>query len=347
MSAKTDEIIRIMKDEFFVFRGVSEKSLRESLQVFRMFELREGETLKICGSDLGDDLYVVIGEVEAISPDGGKTILTPQSSKIRPVILPSYPKTLTIVAREDSFVCHVEVALLDYLLIMEGILNNLEGASIARHVEVAHKSSVFQHIPLALAEAAFKNFKEIAVKTGQEIITSDSQSDAFYIIISGSAEVWSLGLESGEMEQTGTLGAGDEFGAESLITGKKSSSTVRMNRDGVLLSLGKEDFKKLLARPLVKEVEPPVANAMLGSGYKALDVRLIEEYEMGHIEGALPIPLHEIKKRASELDRDARYVAYCRSGNRSSVAVFMLNELGFDTVSLKGGISKWTYGISE
>ena len=47
MSAKTDEIIRIMKDEFFVFRGVSEKSLRESLQVFRMFDLREGETLKI------------------------------------------------------------------------------------------------------------------------------------------------------------------------------------------------------------------------------------------------------------------------------------------------------------
>ncbi len=54
------------------------------------------------------------------------------------------------------------------------------------------------------------------------------------------------------------------------------------------------------------------------------------------------MPLSQIRKFADELDKSRKYVIYCQMGNRSSVAAFMLNQRGFDTVALKGGLMTLT-----
>jgi rhodanese-related sulfurtransferase len=83
-----------------------------------------------------------------------------------------------------------------------------------------------------------------------------------------------------------------------------------------------------------------------------LDVRQPEEYEAGHIPGAMLIPLGELEARHEELERDKKIIAYCRSGHRSMAAAIALCGLGFKNINhLEGGILNWHYetigGIPE
>ena len=76
-----------------------------------------------------------------------------------------------------------------------------------------------------------------------------------------------------------------------------------------------------------------------------LDVRTQAEYDEGHIEGAILIPNTEISDRLDELDDNDELLVYCRTGNRSSQAVEILEDAGFDKIyHMNDGISKW---ISE
>ena len=83
-----------------------------------------------------------------------------------------------------------------------------------------------------------------------------------------------------------------------------------------------------------------------------LDVRQPEEYEAGHIPGAMLIPLGELEARREELERDKKIITYCRSGHRGMAAAIALCGLGFkDVHNLEGGILNWRYetisGIPE
>jgi len=75
-----------------------------------------------------------------------------------------------------------------------------------------------------------------------------------------------------------------------------------------------------------------------------LDVRQPEEYEAGHIPGAMLIPLGELEARQGELERVKKIITYCRSGHRSMAAAIALCGLGFkDVHTLEGGILNWRY----
>ncbi len=67
-----------------------------------------------------------------------------------------------------------------------------------------------------------------------------------------------------------------------------------------------------------------------------LDVRSLAEFELGAIEGALHIPLPELRERLREIPKDKQVVAYCRTGQRSYFATRVLNLRGFDAVNLSG-----------
>lgn len=73
-----------------------------------------------------------------------------------------------------------------------------------------------------------------------------------------------------------------------------------------------------------------------------LDVRDFQEYEKGHIPGAVNIPRDEIE-RAKELipDRNTPIYAYCYSGRRSDYAVSSLKRMGFTSVRNIGGIASY------
>ncbi len=75
-------------------------------------------------------------------------------------------------------------------------------------------------------------------------------------------------------------------------------------------------------------------------GVLTVDVRTREEYEAGHLDGALLFPLDTItSERAAELlgPKDTVIVLYCRSGRRASAALGLLKDLGYSKVYNAGG----------
>jgi len=76
-----------------------------------------------------------------------------------------------------------------------------------------------------------------------------------------------------------------------------------------------------------------------------LDVRTQEEYDQGHIPGAIQISHEEIADKAEEVltDKDQLILVYCRSGRRSKLAAEALVELGYTNIKEFGGIIDWPY----
>lgn len=83
--------------------------------------------------------------------------------------------------------------------------------------------------------------------------------------------------------------------------------------------------------------------------YILLDVRTREEYDEGHIPGALLLPDYEIEARAEQElpDKDRMLLIYCRSGRRSKLAAQTLAELGYTSIYEFGGIIDWPYEIEN
>ena len=82
-------------------------------------------------------------------------------------------------------------------------------------------------------------------------------------------------------------------------------------------------------------------------GYIILDVREQDEYDAGHIPGAILIPYTQIAEKAEEVltDKDQLILVYCRSGRRSKIAAEALMELGYTNIKEFGGIIDWPYEV--
>ena len=79
-----------------------------------------------------------------------------------------------------------------------------------------------------------------------------------------------------------------------------------------------------------------------------LDVREVDEYDSGHIPGAVLLPLGTIDKDSAAAvipDKNSVVLVYCRSGNRSKQASSILAELGYTGIFEFGGINTWPYEI--
>ncbi len=78
-----------------------------------------------------------------------------------------------------------------------------------------------------------------------------------------------------------------------------------------------------------------------------LDVRTLSEYTAQRIPGALLLSLDMIESSAQNIipDKNAKYIIYCRSGNRSLQAIEILLDLGYKNLYDLGGIINWPYEV--
>ena len=81
--------------------------------------------------------------------------------------------------------------------------------------------------------------------------------------------------------------------------------------------------------------------------YIILDTRTQEEFDEGHIPGAILIPHDEILEKAETvlLDKNQLILVYCRSGRRSKLAAEDLVKLGYTNIKEFGGIIDWPYEV--
>ncbi|MDY6842600.1 MAG: rhodanese-like domain-containing protein [Thermodesulfobacteriota bacterium] len=78
--------------------------------------------------------------------------------------------------------------------------------------------------------------------------------------------------------------------------------------------------------------------------YVIVDVRTPSEYEEGHLPGAVLIPLNELDRRYTELEREKQIIIYCRSGRRSFGGAILLCNQGIRKIyNMKEGVLGWPY----
>ncbi len=96
----------------------------------------------------------------------------------------------------------------------------------------------------------------------------------------------------------------------------------------------------------LETVSPDAAAAVIAeeSNEIILDIRTPDEFNAGIIEGAINIDYYEASfaDDLDALDKDAHYVVYCNSGNRSGDAMGTFKDLGFTNITeIDGGIQAW------
>jgi len=99
------------------------------------------------------------------------------------------------------------------------------------------------------------------------------------------------------------------------------------------------------SEPEVVSIAIEEAEAKIDAGIQLLDVRTLEEWNEGRLEGARRITLSDgefLEKAIAELDSEKPVLVYCRTGRRSDEAAKRLMKAGFTTVfNMKGGIVAW------
>lgn len=86
---------------------------------------------------------------------------------------------------------------------------------------------------------------------------------------------------------------------------------------------------------------PEAGVAEVPEGGYLLDVREDDEWRAGHAPEAVHIPLGELGGRADEVPKDQKVYVVCRVGGRSAQAVMALNQAGWDSVNVAGGMAAW------
>ncbi len=107
---------------------------------------------------------------------------------------------------------------------------------------------------------------------------------------------------------------------------------------------GEKEVKEDVVKDPVTLVNSEDAKSLINDeGAILVDVRTKEEYDAGHIDGAILVPLDELDSLIDEKieSKEQKIILYCRSGRRSSIAGELLVDRGYTAIYDLGAMSSW------
>ena len=341
----TTELTNEVLKRFSPMDGLKRQNLVALVRKTSIRELEGGRALFKAGDTDKRTFYLVKGSVELRTPDGKTSTLTAGTPEARSAIAPHLPRQASARAIENIEYISIDTDLLDVMLTWDQT-GNYEVAEFESDADEEQDwmttllhTAAFHRIPPANIQAIFIRMQQINYKAGDVVIKQGDEGDFFYAITRGQCAVVRETPLNKDGIKLAELGVTDTFGEEALISESKRNATVVMMTDGSVMRLAKDDFRTLLNEPMLDWVEYAEAKELAGKGAVWLDVRLPSEFESFHEAGAVNVPLYFIRLKLSQLDKSATYIVCCDTGRRSSAAAFILNERGFNTRVLRGGLN--------
>ncbi|MEQ1440574.1 cyclic nucleotide-binding domain-containing protein, partial [Fontimonas sp. SYSU GA230001] len=306
---------------------------------------RKGEILFRIGDTATRALYVLSGDVELLDAQGKSVsrIRAGEPASFHRIAHQSPRKVQAVCASEVKYLA-VDAGLLDVMLTWDqtgsfevGELNDSTESSDDWMTKLLQMRT-FQLVPPSNLQAMFMRMQELTVDPGAVIVKQGDDGDYFYVIMSGRCLV-TREQPNQKAVRLAELEVGACFGEEALISDSKRNATVTALTRCKLMRLSKEDFQRLLNDPLSRRIDYAQARAMVDAGRaRWLDVRLPSEFQTGALPGAVNLPLYMMRMKLAQLDPNVTWIACCDTGRRSSVAVFVLTQKGYDAYVLDGGI---------
>ena len=332
--------------KFSPFDTLESANLADLLDSIEILHATPGQVLFEKGDTEQRSIYLLAG---TLSLQNGAEVLgtvVGGTDEARNPIAKALPRQLSAVAVDEVQYFSIDSELVDVTLTLDhsGIyevsdfssgLNGSEGDWMSALL----RTKTFQIVPPQNIQMIFMRLNRVDYKAGHVVIRQGSKGDHFYIIRSGRCLVTRETPGNGDNIDLAELGVGATFGEEALISNDPRNATVTMQTDGTLMQLGRDDFQSLLNEPVIVSLEHEDAEEAVTQGGKWLDVRVPSEYKASRKKNAMNLPLYLLRHKLTALDRKTPYVVYCDTGRRSSAAAFILNQQGFETAVLKGGLN--------
>lgn len=308
-----------------------------------------GQTIFEAGQCDSQHVYVLHGDVELQRTDGGVERLSADSHLCTFPLAHVQPRQHSARALTDCSVIRFDSARIDGMIawdqtanyIMLSIAAERDLDEDAEWMATLLRSNLFYKVPPINIEEILHRFKPLPVAAGTCILRQGELGDSCYVIKEGEAEVWQA-LRQGEQQKlVATLAAGRCFGEDALVNDAPRNATVKMKSNGVLMQLDKQDFFRLLKDPDVTTMNLNEAGQHTSAGDLWIDVRTQEEYDAGHCNNAVHMPLEILQLKSRLLDKSRNYIAYCNSGQRSQAAAHFLQHLGYNVQALAGGFKRY------
>lgn len=322
-------------------------STRELVKKAQISQARAGEYLFKAGEQAKVAVYVMSGEV-ALEDASGKVLGrvvggTPDSFHR---LAHQSPRKVSAKCVKEVRYMSVDASLLDVMLTWDQT-GTFEVGELSAQQEVESgdwmgkllQMPTFQQVPPSNLQAMFMRMQEVTVEPSQVIVRQGDDGDYFYVIMEGRCMVTREQAAGQKPVKLAELEHGSCFGEEALISDTKRNATITMMTRGKLMRLGKDDFRQLLNDPLSRKISFTDAEKLVKSGKaKWLDVRLPSEFQNHNLPGSVNMPLYLLRMKLNALDAKTAYIAVCDTGRRSSVAVFVLTQKGYEAYVLDKGI---------
>lgn len=199
-------------------------------------------------------------------------------------------------------------------------------------------SQLLAQIPPSNIDRISELVERLEVSAGETVITQGDPGEHYYVVESGRCEVLRSGEDGGPPVRLAELGKGTSFGEEALLTDTPRNATIRMLTPGILLRLNRTYFLELISHPLLVIVDHERAEDLIAMGGRWVDVRTPEEFGHDGLDGAINLPLGNLREKVDELSHEDNFVTYCDSGRRAQAAAFLLSQRGFQVCCLREGI---------
>ena len=339
---------------FTPFDALKKKNLNRLIEHVEIHHASHGQTLFSAGDTDKRSIYLISGTVELTGDDAVVRTITGGTEEAKCPISPTLPRQQTAVALDVVQYFSIDSELVDVTLTLDqtGVYevgdfsSDLDRGEGDWMTALLH-TRIFQQIPPQCLQMMFMRLQRVDFKAGDIVIQQGGKGDYFYVIRSGRCLVARETPAGKDNINLAELGAGDTFGEEALLSGTDRNATVSMQTDGILMRLGIDDFQALLQEPMLVFLDPDEAEEAAASGAKWLDVRLPSETKVNGKEGAINLPLYLLRHKLGSLDRETPYIVFCDTGRRSSAGAFILNQNGFQTAVLSGGLNNSPIGSTS
>ena len=323
--------------------------LAESSELVNLFA---GQDLVKLGDTQASHLYLVHGCLILEDISGHKREVASTDIEARLPISHLFPRRTKVSASSDAQVLKVPSELLEKILCWGQVARCLL-AEVAKDADYEEdylwikrlfQSRLFYKVPPTNILDILNSFIACEVKAGEKIIQEGDEGSCCYLIKAGEADV--LLADKGDKPVV-TLSIGSVFGDDALVSNKPRNASVIMKTNGVLMKLEKQSFYELLKQPAVTTVTPANVEGLIIQGAKLIDVRTQAEFDNGHHEHAMNLPLHLSYLKSALLDGNTQYIAYSGAEERAKTGAFLLVQQGFNVYVMQGGIETLPLGLHQ
>lgn len=326
---------------FVPINSLDSERLQELLRHAAVITIPKGAKLFAAGDEDNRILYLLSGELELRRP-GETSALSATSDDAQLPIDAHQPRKFTAIATTEVEVIIIERNLLDILLTWDPYsgyhVDEIDDNTLDQDWMVTLlQSKIFQKIPPINIQIMFQKLTTLPMQAGEIVFYEGDPGDDYFLIRSGECDVIKFSNEN-SLEVISTLGPGQGFGEEALLTESHRNATISMRSDGTLLKLAREDFDNLFKLPVIRSIDFITAQAMEAHGAIWIDTRQLEEYQNSCIPGSIHIPLNAVRESMYNLDIEETYILYCDTGQRSACAAYILNAYGYDAYVLEEGL---------